>query len=228
MTAVRVLGIGLLGVLVVSSAAQGQTAAKYRDFQLGASLSSVAALTGVAASAARTVHARPAVLQELQWRRPYALSGEQAVDPVQQIAFSFYNDQLFRLVVDYDRERTQGLTDADMIEAISTLYGPPVKAAAILGSSLSAIEEDAGTRVARWSSVDYTVTLYRSAYAPGFKLIVASVPLTALARRAEEQAQRLDEREAPQRERAREQKEADDARAAGDKARGVNKPAFRP
>ena len=48
-------------------------------------------------------------------------------DPVQQIVFSFYNDQLFKLVVNYDRQRTDGLTDADMIEALSSWYGPPLK-----------------------------------------------------------------------------------------------------
>jgi hypothetical protein len=228
MTRFRMFGLIGIGLVLASSVAQGQTAAKYRDFQLGGDLSSVAGLTGVAASAAKTLHARPAILQELQWRRPYALSSETAVDPVQQIAFSFYNDQLFRLVVDYDRERTQGMTDGDMIDAISAMYGAPVKAGSSTAGSLSAIEEDSGTRVARWGNADYGATLYRSAYASGFRLIVTSVPLTALARQAEVQAQRLDEREAPQRERARAQKEAEDARAAGDKARDVNKPAFRP
>ena len=47
-------------------------------------------------------------------------------DPVQHIVFSFYADQLFKLVVDDDRDRTEGMTDADMVEAISTRYGSPV------------------------------------------------------------------------------------------------------
>ena len=46
-------------------------------------------------------------------------------DPVDKIMFSFYNDHLFRLVVDYDRDRTIGMTDADMTAAISTVYGLP-------------------------------------------------------------------------------------------------------
>jgi hypothetical protein len=37
--------------------------------------------------------------------RPYSVGGG-TPDTVQQIAFSFFNDQLFRMVVDYDRERT--------------------------------------------------------------------------------------------------------------------------
>ncbi|HKN58542.1 MAG TPA: hypothetical protein VJV97_06800 [Gemmatimonadaceae bacterium] len=33
------------------------------------------------------------------------------------------------MVVDYDPERTAGMTDADMIDAISTIYGPRLKPA---------------------------------------------------------------------------------------------------
>ena len=31
-----------------------------------------------------------------------------AEDPVEQMVFSFYNNQLFRIVVDYRQERTEG------------------------------------------------------------------------------------------------------------------------
>jgi hypothetical protein len=224
----RALGIGMLGLVLSTSALHGQTAAHYRDFQLGSGIAAVAGETGVAASDAKTVRSRPAILQELQWRRPYALS-ETAVDPVEQIAFSFYNDQLFRLVIDYDRGRTEGMTDSDMVEAISTMYGatvkPPLKAAR---APVASIDDESGTRVAGWGNTDYTAVLYRSSYASGFRMIVTSVRLSALARTAEAQAVRLDERDAPQRERAREKKEADDERAAKAKARLVNKAAFRP
>lgn len=33
--------------------------------------------------------------------------------------------QLFRIVVDYGQNRTEGMTEADMIEAISAVYGTP-------------------------------------------------------------------------------------------------------
>src|SRR2546425_1098165 len=117
----RTFGVGVLGLMLSTQALHGQAGAHYREFQLGGDVASVAALTGVSASEAKTVHQRPAILQDLQWRRPYAVSSAAAVpsDPVQQIVFSFYNDQLFRLVIDYDRDRTEGMTDADMIEAIA-------------------------------------------------------------------------------------------------------------
>ena len=52
--------------------------------------------------------------------------------------------------------------------------------------------------------------------------------LEALARTADAQAIRLDQREAPQREIAREKKEVEDTRLSQAKARAANKAAFRP
>jgi len=225
------IGAGAIALMLSTALLSGQGAAHYRDFQLGSTLASVAALTGVAASDAKTLHERPANLQELVWRRPYAgVSGTTgATDPVQQIVFSFYNDQLYRLVIDYDRDRTQGLTDADIVEAISSMYGPTVKApvkSTRPGAPPS--DEDSGIRVAGWGNSEFTAVLYRSSYASGFKLTVTSVPLNALAHRAEVQALRLDEIDAPRRERARQKKETDDARAVQEKARLANKAAFIP
>lgn len=59
-------------------------------------------------------------------------------------------------------------------------------------------------------------------------MIVSSSRLEALARRANAEAVRLDEREAPQREIARQKKEVDDTRVSQEKARLANKAAFRP
>ena len=126
MRSARALGVGAVVIILSTQALSGE-AAGYRDYQLGSTLASVAGLTGVSASEAKTVHERPAILQDLQWRRPYTSTAgtSAASDPVQEIAFSFYNDQLFRLVIDYDRERTEGLTDADIVAAISGMTAPP-------------------------------------------------------------------------------------------------------
>ena len=82
------------------------------------------------------------------------------------MAFSFYNDQLFRLVIDYDRTRTEGTTDADMIEAISVAYGPRLTTAART-MVVSSIVNESGTRVASWGDAEYSVVLYRASYASG-------------------------------------------------------------
>ena len=170
-------------------------------------------------------------MQELEWRPPYVVTALSAAqdDPVRQIVFSFYDDQLSRMVIDYEHERTAGLTDADMIGALSASYGPSLKPAEKQArGALSRVEEESGTPVARWGDADYSVVLYRSSYGTGFRVIVASPRLEALARTADARAILLDEREAPQRDIARQKKEAEDARVSQEKARLANKASFRP
>jgi hypothetical protein len=227
----RALGIAALGLVVSTYALRAESPSRYRNFQLGSDLSSVSALTGVAASEAKIIHVRPALMQELQWRRGYTTTGDAAAasDPVQQIVFSFYNNQLTKLVVDYDHDRTAGMTDADMVIALSMAYGPSSNPAVRKGRpAVSLVEEESGAPVARWGNADYSVVLYRSPYASGFRLIVVGTKLEALARVANAEAIRLDQREAPQREIARQKKEMDDSQASREKARRTNNAAFRP
>jgi hypothetical protein len=66
------------------------------------------------------------------------------------------------------------------------------------------------------------------AYPVSFRLIVASTHLDTLARTASAEAVRLDAKEAPQREIARQKKESDEALAALQKAKTENKAVFRP
>ena len=226
----RTLAMVAIGLVLSLHPLQGQTRSRYRDFQLGSDLPSVSALVKVSASEAKTIHQRPAVIQELEWRVPYFVSGSAVPqnDPVQQIVFSFYNDQLFRMVIDYDRQRTDGMTDRDMIEGICEVYGSPVQPRLRNPpAAASQTKIESGTPIARWGDADYSVVLYRSSYA-SFRMIVISTRLEGLARAADAQAIRLDEREAPQREIARQKKEAEDTRTSQEKARLANKAAFRP
>jgi hypothetical protein len=232
----RTLTSVALGLVLSTQALQSQER-RYRDFQLGGDLASVSALTGIARSEAKTVHQRPAVMQELEWRPQLSFSSvtPTQTDPVQQMTFSFLNDQLSKIVVAYDHDRTAGMTDADMIEAISMAYGAPLKPAARkTGTILPQLDEESGTPVARWGDADYSVVLYRSSdlyrssSSSRFRIIVTSPRLEALARTADAQAIRLDAREAPRREIARQKKEVDDTRVSQEKARIANKAAFRP
>jgi hypothetical protein len=227
MTGSRTIAVGVSFLLLSAGAAHAQTPARYRDFRLGDTLASVSAAAGVAAAQARTITVRPATVQDLEWRRPYTLTGDTAPDPVEQIAFSFYNDQLSRMAIDYARDRTDGMTDADMIEGISAMYGDPVVPVGEGGVAVAGGEPSAA-RVAAWGDAEHTAVLYRSIFGSRFKLVVTAVRLDALAGAARSDALLLDKRDAPQRERAREQKDADDARAAQEKARTANKAAFKP
>jgi hypothetical protein len=228
----RTLAVVVCGIACLTRGASGQSVSQYRNFALGSDVASVSALAGIEPAAAKTIHQRPAVLQDLEWRpsRWLARSIGSSVDAVEQILFSFYNDQLFRVVVDYSHERTEGMTDADMIEGISSIYGAPVaRSARVAGLPVSQLEAESGSLVARWGDSDHRVVLYQtSSYRAAYRLIVADGRLGGLAGKAEAQAGRLDDQEAPAREIARQKKERDDARVAEAKARAANKEVFRP
>lgn len=227
----RTLAACALAVICSTPGVAGQDRSKYRDFQLGADLASVSKLTGVSASLAKTIHQRPAVLQDLDWRPlSFIISGSTTSqsETVDRIVFSFYNDRLFRLVIDYARHRTEGMTGPDMIDAISGAYGPPLLAAVKTTAVATQLETDSGQVVARWGDAEYSVTLHRTSYSNAFRLIVTSRELDGLARAAEAQSVSLDAREAPQREIARQKQEEEKLRVSQEKARATNKPGFRP
>jgi hypothetical protein len=228
----KTLAIVACGIVCLARGVEGQNLSQYRNFALGSDVASVSALAGVDPTEAKTIHQRPAVLQDLEWRPSRWVAGStiSSVDPVEQVRFSFYNDQLFRVVVDYGHERTEGMTGTDMIEGISSIYGAPLaRSSRVAGLPVSQVETESGSLVARWGDSEHRVALYQtSSYGAAYRLIVADVRLDGLARKAGTQAGRLDDQEGPAREIARLKKERDDARVAAAKARAANKGVFRP
>ena len=230
MTTLHTVAVCAFALTIGGQPVDAQDLSRYRAFDLGASVATVSAATGVASSEATVLHQRPALLQDLEWRPSRWIAGSTAesTDPVERIVFRFYNDRLFQLVVDYGRDRTEGMTDADMIAAISTAYGS-INPTRSPGRVQSPVEIESGTPVARWADATNAVVLYRtSSYRQVYRLIVTNTGDATLARKGTTQALRLDEQEAPQREIARQKKERDDARAAADKARHANKGQFIP
>ena len=57
-------------------------------------------------------------------------SGTELADPVGGATFSFCDDGLYQVVVRYNRDRTNGLTDSDIIGSLIAVYGEPVLKAA--------------------------------------------------------------------------------------------------
>src|SRR5437773_1101962 len=122
MISARSITISILGLVLSTPLIHAQDLSRYRGFQFGMNLLAVAKQADMKPSEARVIHQRPAVIQELEWRPPRSVGLPQA-DPVKEVLFSFYNGELFRMVVNYDQHRTDGLTDEDMVEAISARYG---------------------------------------------------------------------------------------------------------
>src|SRR5437870_8834525 len=92
----RTLVTALLFGAFFSSLGTAQDLSKYRDFQFGMRLESVARQIHMDASAAKTTHKRPAVIQTLQWDQ-LSYSAPAAKDrSLRSIRFDFYNGELFK------------------------------------------------------------------------------------------------------------------------------------
>lgn len=211
---------------VMSAVALAADLSRYRNFQLGADLPTIAKQVGAGASQAKAIQSRPALLQELQWR-PQPLGSSPHTESVQDVVFSFYNGELYRIAVNYDRYEIEGMTADDLIEAISATYGiaekPSPPAQAIQGEYGSQEEI-----VAQWQDSEYCFKLIRSSYGPSFRLVGALKRLQAPAQAAVTEAKRLDDQEAPQRDAARIADEKETERAKLEKSRLLNKAKFRP
>ena len=218
--------------LMVASASWPVAAADpetYREFRLGASTADVIARAGAAPQDVKKLHERPALLEELSWRPSYTTTRDSSDgDSVAAIVFSFVDDQLFKMAIDYNRSRTQGLTKEDLIDSLTEVYGPRSTGPGSLPARSAIDSLDTPTALARWRHGDTSITLQQSPYGGGFGLVILSVPLEALARKAQATAVTMDAREAPAREAARAKAQADAEKAAAEKTRTTNKAAFKP
>jgi hypothetical protein len=226
---IRNLTISVCWLVLWTPLIYAQDLSRYREFQLGMNLLAVAKQIDARPSEVKVIHQRPAVIQELEWRPRNALASSREAGSVNEVLFTFYNGELFRMVVSYDQQKTQGLTDQDMIEAISATYGmATIPAAKIILFSSSYIYNDSEKVIARWEDPQSSLNLFRSSSQPSFGMLVLSKQMDALAQEAIRQAIQLDEQEAPQRDIARRKKEGEEIRAAQEKARPANKADFRP
>jgi hypothetical protein len=201
--------------------------ATYRGFAFGSSPAIAAKQGNIRLTDLRTVHQRPALIEELDWQ-PSSYSPNESVNngAVREGLLRFYNGQLFQMVVTYDRQKVEGLTTADMVESISGTYGQASTAASEI--VMKSIYGDAAAVLATWSDPGYTASLIRTGDQTSFALVLTSKRLDALARAAILESGRLDTAEAPQRADALQKRQDEEARLALAKARAANKPNFRP
>lgn len=216
------LGAEPLAAAVIAA----QDFSSYRGFKFGMDLPTVAKLADMRPSDAKLVHRRPALIEELDWRPAFSIGYSQRTDSVQEVLFCFYNGALFRMVITYDRDRIEGLTDEDMVEGISSKYGTATRPAQkiVFFSTLQAYSNDSEKVIARWEDPQYSFNLFRSSYQPTFGMLAFSKRIDALAHAAILEAVRLDALDAPQRE-MDSQKAKDEEQA---NARRVNRTNFRP
>jgi hypothetical protein len=167
-----VLGVTLLGA---------QARPHYRSYRLGDDIGAVSRQLGVPIPAASQADG---TVRELRWRADYVPRGAEAADPVERLMFSFHQNQLFRIVIDYAPTRTEGMRAADVVAAVAKVYGAPTKRADPPVQVGLQPMRPVDTVVAQWNDAELAVALLQLDGRPAFRLIVASPLLQARARTA--------------------------------------------
>jgi hypothetical protein len=196
---------------------RAQDLSKYRNFSFGMSLTTVLKHTDKKLTDAKVIHDRPALIQELNWWPPNLAGASFRADTVEQILFSFYNGELYKISLTYDRASTEGLTALDMMKSISANYGQATNVVPEAGSGTNGGYEARQKLVASWEDSQYSVNLVRSTFSDGFGLVIYSKRANAEAELAIAEAVKLDKQEGPQREAERQKKEAKDLEVARQK-----------
>jgi hypothetical protein len=201
---------------------------QYREFTLGGSAAAVSALTHTRAGDITTIHGEPRLLQRLTWRPRNAIGRPiPDLDPVREMVFTFIDDRLFEIAIDYEWNLTAGMTVEDMVASLERLYGP--RAPLMADAGAQAFDPNSAARVvANWESGDARVLLQHVANSGGFKLLVSSIALAPAAQAAQSDAVARQRAEAPAEAATALQRQEAAARVAEEKTRAINKDRFQP
>ena len=215
----------LCGVLLLAAPMlRAQDFSKYRNFSLGTNLAAVLKHTDQRLLDVKATHDGSLLFQELTWRPANGMGISYRSESVNELVFSFYKGELYKMVVTYERASTEGLTADDMVRSISAKYGPATSVALAIDSPANGQYEVREKPVASWEDSQYSFNLMQSSFSDAFELVIYSKRVTAEADAALAQTVKADELEAPQRELARQKKEAD----AIELTRQKNQKSFRP
>jgi hypothetical protein len=180
--------------------------------------------TGQRMTDVKMIHGRPALIQELIWWPPNVPGTSVRSESVEQILFSFYNGELYKISVTYDRSSTEGLTHADMVKSISAKYGPATIVPPEIDLATSDGYNTKQTPVASWEDAEYSLSLVRSSFGDDLGLVALSKRANAQAEFAIAEALKLDKQEGPKRDAERQKKQIDDLEIVRQK----NQKSFRP
>ena len=201
-----------------------QDFSKYRNFSLGSNLAAVLKHTDQRLLDVKATHDGSLLFQELAWRPANGIGICYRSESVDELVFSFYKGELYKMVVNYDRASTEGLTADDMVKSISAKYGPATSVALEIDAAANEPYTVRGKPVASWEDSQYSLNLVRSSFSTTFQLIIYSKRVNAEADAALAQTVKVDELEAPQKAIERQKKEAD----AIELTRQKNQKSFRP
>jgi len=225
----RVLTVASAAVLAVQMVSAAPVYSRYRGVSLGDTVTAAVASLNMTAGDIAVVHVRPSLIQQLTWRPNQFFTGRTAKpDALAEMVLTFHLGRLARVVATYDRDRTEGLTNADLKDSFTAIYGPsmlvPTRTATRAGDASS----DQPEIIGQWGDDETLVVLSRDVYPPRAKLTVSSVAENRLLQDAVASSVRLDALEAPTRDMVRRASDALTQRQRAEQARVDNKAAFTP
>jgi hypothetical protein len=213
----------IFALLLTGPLLRAEDLSKYRHFTLGMSLTRILERTEQKMAAAKVIHGSPALIQDLTWWPPSVPGTSLRSENIEQILFSFYNGELYKMSVTYDRTSMEGLTADDLVTSISAKYGPPTTVSLAIDSENDRYDV-VQKPIASWEDDRYSFNLVRSSFTDRFGLNIYSKRVNAQAELAIVEAVRLAEQEAPQREAERQKKEVDDLEMTRQKNRKIFRP----
>ena len=211
-------------LLLTSPMLRAQGFSKYRNFSLGTNLAAVLKHTDQRLVDVKATRDGSLLFQELTWRPASGIGISYRSGSVDELVFSFYKGELYKMVVTYERASTEGLTADDMVRSISAKYGPATSIALEIDAAANEQYGVRGKPVASWEDSQYSLNLVRSSFSSTFQLIIYSKRVTAEADAALAEVVKVDELAAPQKAVDRQKKELD----AIELTRQKNQKSFRP
>ena len=209
MKIMRSVVVALAMILLSAPVIHGQDFSKYRNFSFGTSLASVSKQIDRQPIQAEVIHQQPALIQELTWYPPQPFGSSRPAEPVDKILFSFCNGELYRMLVFYDSSAIKGLTDEDMIRAVSAKYGTATKPVADVNFPTNPSYRATEKVVARWEDSQYSFNLFRSSASNTFAIVMFDKRMDAQAGVSIAESVQLEQQEAPLKEAARVKNEND-------------------
>jgi hypothetical protein len=203
--------IALVMILISAPLIYGQDLSKYRNFSFGMNVATVSKQADRQTAEAKVIHQRPALIEESAWY---------PAEPVEKVLFSFYNGELYRMLVTNDSSAIKGLTDEDMIRVVSSKYGAATRPVADVNFPTSPSYRATEKVIARWEDSQYSLNLFRSSASNTFAIVMFTKQLDVQAGVSIAESVKLEQQEAPQKEAARVKKQTDDLE--GDRQMNIN------
>ena len=228
MQSARVLTVVSAAVLAVQMVSAAPVYSRYRGVSLGDSVTAAVASLNMTANDVAVVHVRPSLIQQLTWRPNQFFTGRTSKrDAMAEMVLTFHLGRLARVVATYDRDRTEGLTDADLKDSFTALYGPSMLVPTTSAPARTA-SFDQPEILGQWGDGETLVVLWRERYPPRVKLTLSSVAVDRQMEDAMASSVRLDALEAPTREMVRRASDELSQRRRAEQSRVDNKAAFTP